>query len=73
MNRDKDLFEFDEEADTPDTLDKSRWTVLSVEDNPLFQQTLVHTLKNMLIQGHNIEVLTATNSEEARYIIEQRL
>lgn len=72
MNRDKDLFEFDAESESPHTRDKSRWVVLSVEDNALFQQTLVHTLKNMLIHGHSLEVLTASNSAEARLMLEQR-
>jgi CheY-like chemotaxis protein len=72
MNRDNSFFEFDAENSISSTSKKPRWLVLSVEDNDTFQQSLVNALSRMIVQGHTMEVLTASSAEEARLILEMR-
>ena len=46
-----------------------RFKVLSVEDDPHYQASLVNSLKGITYEGAPIEVLTATSALEASYLL----
>lgn len=72
MSRDNSFFEFDTEIDYSSTSPKSRWLILTVEDNDIFQQSLVSALSRMIIQGKTLEILTASSAKQAKVVLEQR-
>ena len=72
MSRDNSFFEFDTETDYSSTSPKSRWLILTVEDNDIFQQSLVSALSRMIIQGKTLEILTASSAKQAKVVLEQR-
>ena len=66
-----DLFVFTAEPaanDEPIAAAK-RFKVLSVEDDPHYQASLVNSLKGITYEGVPIEVLTATSALEASYLL----
>lgn len=72
MSRDNSFFEFEAESDFSSNSTKPRWLVLTVEDNHIFQQSLVNALSRMIVQGYRLEILTASSAQEAEVVLEQR-
>ncbi|MGB0663577.1 MAG: EAL domain-containing protein [Pontibacterium sp.] len=66
-----DLFVFTDEkaANDEPMVAAKRWKVLSVEDDPHYQASLVNSLKGFSYDGLPVEVLTATTALEASYLL----
>ncbi len=71
---DQDLFVFSEETLPPKqnnfaSQDALPWTILSVEDDRHFQDTLVYSLKKLVVVNRPLEVLTANTASSAAEIM----
>ncbi|WP_018983703.1 EAL domain-containing protein [Salinimonas chungwhensis] len=70
---DNELFQFaDEENVSSYAEDKKPWIVLSVEDDPGYQQSLLIGLKSLIVTSRPIRCITASSATEAAAIIADR-
>lgn len=46
-----------------------RWKILSVEDDPVYQASLLHGLSGLQFRGQDVEVLTASSAVQAAEIL----
>lgn len=68
---DASMFEFTE-SDSPPNHDKQKWKVLTVEDDPSYQQVLIQTIKTVSLRDHlEIEIFSASSVSEAAYVLSQ--
>ncbi|WP_416307886.1 EAL domain-containing protein [Neptunicella sp. SCSIO 80796] len=68
-----DGFVFADERKEIETSQITPWYVLSVEDNQEYQETLVSSLKKLkTVQGHPIQILTASSAFDAASILSQK-
>ena len=69
----KRLVEFDKaSSQTEQDLKNACWTILSVEDDNLYQQTLCLALKGLEVNNTPVNVVTASSAAEASLILSSR-
>lgn len=68
----KNLVEFSNQDEPSGTSNSSNWTVLSVEDDDIYQKTLKLCVNGLKVQGKNVEVLTANSAIHASAILSSR-
>ncbi|WP_414828497.1 EAL domain-containing protein [Alteromonas sp. H39] len=67
------LFRFkDDEAVNADNQGNDGWTLLSVEDDKGYQNSLVLALSGITVQGRKLNILTAESASEAASILAER-
>ncbi|MFM2481617.1 EAL domain-containing protein [Celerinatantimonas sp. YJH-8] len=67
---DMELFEFRDEPTEPSSpSDASPWTILSVEDDLNYQETLKFALRGFQVRDRAVHVLTANSASEAAVVI----
>ena len=69
----KRLVEFDKASENAvQQQSQTGWTVLSVEDDSLYQQTLRLALKDLEVNGKRINLLTTSSASEASLVLSSR-
>lgn len=65
MEGQQKLFQFKSESVKDDAEALPCWKILTVEDDPQYQMTLIHGLKELCVFGRRLEVLTAASAAMA--------
>ncbi len=68
MSHDAFVFSDDESNISPQQA-HVRWKILSVEDDPVYQASLLHGLSGLQFRGQDVEVLTASSAVQAAEIL----
>nr|WP_320135068.1 EAL domain-containing protein [uncultured Amphritea sp.] len=63
-----ELFHFSEDSSVSE-MSVSPWKVLSVEDDTTYQASLIYSLKDLIVYGRPVEMLTANSISEAAQVI----